>query len=317
MDDKMTFWEVYILNGFREWLSDNLRYILLGLFIILALTAALLGMRFISTKLSSNDTKEAVKQEIPQDADSEDTEEEITKSAAVTPTEAPDENLLEKNAYPEVNAVIQKYYTALGSKDIEGMKAVVDELDAAEEAKITRDQYLDGYSNIEVYTKKGLAEGSYVVFACYDYKFKDIDTLVPGLSQLYVSTKEDASLYISMQGQNTDVQQYIADIMQDADVMSLIQNVQSKYDEAYESDEKLKEFIDALGVPTSSAAEAAVGDTLTVKNGCNVRAEANSDSEIIGELGTGEQVVKKGADGDWIQIDFEGQTGYVRNDMFQ
>lgn len=305
------------MNDFREWLSDNLRYILLGLFIILALIAILLGVRFLSTKLGSNDTKDAVKQEIPQDADSKDTEQDTTPSATVTPTEAPDENLLEKNAYPEVNAIIQKYYTALGSKDIDGLKAVVDELDAAQEAKVTRAQYLDGYSNIEVYTKKGLDESSYVVFACYNYKYKDIDTLVPGLSQLYVSAKEDGSLYISTQEQNQEVQQYITQTMQDADVQSLIQEVQNKYDKAQESDEQLKEFIASFGVATSSAAEAVVGDTVTVKSGCNVRAEASSDSEIIGELKTGEQVVKQGADGDWIQIEYQGQTAYVRNDMFQ
>lgn len=305
------------MNDLREWLSDNLRYILLGLFIILALIAILLGVRFLSTKLGSSDTKEAVNQEIPQDADSKDTEEDTTPSATVTPTEAPDENLLEKNAYPEVNAIIQKYYTALGSKDIDGMKAVVDELDAAEEAKVTRDQYLDGYSNIVVYTKKGLDEGGYVVFACYNYKFKDIDTLIPGLSQLYVSAKEDGSLYISTQEQNQEVQQYITQTMQDSDVQSLIQEVQNEYDEAQESDEKLKEFIASFGVATSSAAEAAVGDTVTVKSGCNVRAEASSDSETIGELKTGEQVIKQGADGDWIQIEYQGQTAYVRNDMFQ
>lgn len=305
------------MNDFREWLSDNLRYILLGLFIILALIAILLGVRFLSAKLGSSDTKEAVNQEKQQDADSKDTEEDTTPSATVTPTEAPDENLLEKNAYPEVNAIIQKYYTALGSKDIDGIKALVDELSVTDELKVTRDQYLDGYSNVEVYTKKGMDEGSYVVFACYSYKYKGIDTLVSGLSQLYVSAKEDGSLYISTQEQNQEVQQYITQTMQDADVQSLIHEVQNKYDEAQESDEKLKEFIASLGVATSSAAEAAVGDTLTVKNGCNVRAEASSDSEIIGELKTGEQVLKQGADGDWIQIEYQGKTAYVRNDMFQ
>ena len=28
-------------------------------------------------------------------------------------------------------------------------------------------------------------------------------------------------------------------------------------------------------------------------------------------------MTKTGEDGDWIKIEFEGQTGYVRGDMFQ
>ncbi|MFR8248487.1 MAG: SH3 domain-containing protein [Lachnospiraceae bacterium] len=31
----------------------------------------------------------------------------------------------------------------------------------------------------------------------------------------------------------------------------------------------------------------------------------------------GQTVTKTGEDGDWIKIEFEGQTGYVRGDMFQ
>ena len=41
------------------------------------------------------------------------------------------------------------------------------------------------------------------------------------------------------------------------------------------------------------------------------------DAESIGKLVGGQTVTKTGEDGDWIKIEFEGQTGYVRGDMFQ
>ena len=63
--------------------------------------------------------------------------------------------------------------------------------------------------------------------------------------------------------------------------------------------------------------DAEVGSVVTVKSNCNVRAEASVDSEKLGELTAGQQVTKTGSEGDWIQIDFEGQTGYVRGDLFQ
>ena len=56
---------------------------------------------------------------------------------------------------------------------------------------------------------------------------------------------------------------------------------------------------------------------MTVTEGCNVRAEANSDSEIIGGLDEGDQVQKMGQEGDWIQIEYDGQTGYVYSGLLQ
>ena len=49
----------------------------------------------------------------------------------------------------------------------------------------------------------------------------------------------------------------------------------------------------------------------------NVRAEASSDSDIIGGLDAGDQVVKVAQEGDWIQIDYDGETGYVYSGLLQ
>ena len=56
---------------------------------------------------------------------------------------------------------------------------------------------------------------------------------------------------------------------------------------------------------------------ISVTEGCNVRAEASDESEIIGGLDEGTQVEKTGQEGDWIQIDYEGQTGYVFSSLLE
>ncbi|MFR2189930.1 MAG: hypothetical protein ACLS5R_11655 [Blautia sp.] len=51
------------MDDFREWLSDNLRYILLGLAIIIVLVIAFFAVRFVSDRLgdsSDNGQTEAV-----------------------------------------------------------------------------------------------------------------------------------------------------------------------------------------------------------------------------------------------------------------
>ena len=80
---------------------------------------------------------------------------------------------LEKNAYPEVNSLINSFYEAWGRKDIEQMKQLTDNLDAADEAKVTNSTYIESYNDITVYTKPGLTDDSYVVYASYKLKFTD------------------------------------------------------------------------------------------------------------------------------------------------
>ena len=305
------------MNNFKEWLSDNLRYFMLGFFVILILVLAFFGIRFVSAKIADKPQEVPVTQGTSEVTEEPKQEDESEGVATPTPAEELDsDNQLEKNAHPQVNAIIQSYYRALGEKDINGIKDVVDELDPAEEAKITKDQNMDGYSNVVVYTKDGLSEGEYVVFASYNYKFKGVEALVPGLSQLYVRTREDGTLYISMQEDDEKTQQHVTKTMQDADVEALIQEVKEEYAKAQE-DEELRNFIANLGIASSAAASAEEGSTVTIKGNCNVRATASADGEVIEQLQTGTKVTKTGTEGEWIQISYEGKTGYVRSDLFE
>lgn len=308
------------MDNFREWLSDNLRYILLGLFIILALAVIFLGIRFLSSRVGSDDETAQVQQEASDDEIKEDASADAAANeptAAPEGTVAPEKVPLEKEAYPEVTTVIQTYYTALGNKDTAGIKSVVDSLDATEEAKITKDPYIEDYGDVETYTVEGPSEGTYVVFARYTYKFKDIDTAVPGLSQLYVCTDEDGKLYIATREQDQQTQEYIENTLDLQEVQELREEVEADYETALESDENLRDFIENIGVGTSKAASAAEGDQLTVKSDCNVRSEPSEEGEILGKLGEGQRVTKMGSEGDWIEITYEEQTGYVRSDLFE
>ena len=308
------------MDNFREWLSDNLRYILLGLFIILALAVIFLGIRFLSSRVGSDDETAQVQQEASDDEIKEDASADAAANeptAAPEGTVAPEKVPLEKEAYPEVTTVIQTYYTALGNKDTAGIKSVVDSLDATEEAKITKDPYIEDYGDVETYTVEGPSEGTYVVFARYTYKFKDIDTAVQGMSQLYVCTDEDGKLYIATREQDQQTQEYIENTLDLQEVQELREEVEADYETALESDENLRDFIENIGVGTSKAASAAEGDQLTVKSDCNVRSEPSEEGEILGKLGEGQQVTKMGSEGDWIEITYEEQTGYVRSDLFE
>ena len=117
--------------------------------------------------------------------------------------------------------------------------------------------------------------------------------------------------------QDQQTQEYIENTLDLQEVQELREEVEADYETALESDENLRDFIENIGVGTSKAASAAEGDQLTVKSDCNVRSEPSEEGEILGKLGEGQQVTKMGSEGDWIEITYEEQTGYVRSDLFE
>lgn len=210
------------MDDFREWLSDNLRYFMLGFGILAVVLILFFGVRFISSKFGNQKTTEP-KQETQQETETPTPTQEAEETPATTaePETTPAAGELELNAYPQVNALIEKYYAALTGKDVQSLKELVDELDPSDESAITNSQYIEGYSNVQVYTKKGMTDTSYVVFAAYDHKYVGYDTLLPGISYLYVDTKEDGSLYI-VADPNEEQLAYISEQLEDAKVQELL-----------------------------------------------------------------------------------------------
>ena len=281
------------MDDFREWLSDNLRYFMLGFGILAVVLILFFGVRFISSKFGNQKTTEP-KQETQQETETPTQEAEETPATTAEPETTPAAGELELNAYPQVNALIEKYYAALTGKDVQSLKELVDELDPSDESAITNSQYIEGYSNVQVYTKKGMTDTSYVVFAAYDHKYVGYDTLLPGISYLYVDTKEDGSLYI-VADPNEEQLAYISEQLEDAKVQELLNSTQASYDEKLASDEALSKYLSELGVEGSVAMEAAEGAQITVKSNCNIRKEPSQDAESIGKLVGGQTVTKTGA----------------------
>lgn len=310
------------MDNFREWLSDNLRYIMLIGGILILLLLIFFGIRAVSGVIHNSDDAKEEQMEAG------------AESGTPTPTETP-EDPLEKNAYPEVNALIRAYYDALGKKDVTTLQTLVDDLDPSEESKIENSQYIDGYSNVEVYTKKGMADDTYVVFAKYNYICTGVDTPVPALSQLYVVKDGDDYKISQTAEEDAGIQAYVSDVLQDADVQKLISETEDAYQQAQKSDPNLKEFLENLGkevdetetdfnsdsTDESAQADAAVatGETsnmvmVTANDYANIRSTPGGDSEIIGVLDEGDSLEKIGEDGLWIIVNYNGETGYIYNE---
>ena len=224
-----------------------------------------------------------------------------------------------ETADADITALIKSYYQALGEKDIATLKTLEDDFTPSDESKVTNlKDYIEGYEVGDVYTKKGMTDDSYVVYACFSYICQGIDTKAPALTQFYVYKNSEGTWLIDNGAlQDSEISAYMEKQLSDSDVAALVTKVQKELDQAQQSDPSLADFLNGLGDEASVSTEAENGTILTATEECNVRAEASTDAEILGVISGGDQVEKTGTEGEWVQIDYDGETGYIRGDLLE
>lgn len=301
------------MDDFREWLSDNLRYFMLGGAILIIVVVLFCGIRACSgsNKGNSGDEQKTTSEDqgnVPSSPISEGESDEKKEDA--NPMETAD---------ADVTALITSYYQALGEKDIATLKTLEDDFTPSDESKVTNlKDYIEGYEVGDVYTKKGMTDDSYVVYACFSYICQGVETKAPALTQFYVYKNSEGNWVINNGAlQDSEISAYMEKQLSDSDVSALIKKVQNELDQAQQSDPSLEEFLNGLGEETGVSTEAEDGTMLTATEECNVRAEASTDADILGVISAGDQVQKTGTDGEWVQIDYDGQTGYIRGDLLE
>lgn len=301
------------MDDFREWLSDNLRYFMLGGAILIIVAVLFFGIRACSgsNKGNSGDGHKTTSEDqgnVPSSPTSEGESDEKKEDA--NPMETAD---------ADITALIKSYYQALGEKDIATLKTLEDDFTPSDESKVTNlKDYIEGYEVGDVYTKKGMTDDSYVVYACFSYICQGIDTKAPALTQFYVYKNSEGTWLIDNGAlQDSEISAYMEKQLSDSDVAALVTKVQKELDQAQQSDPSLADFLNGLGDEASVSTEAENGTILTATEECNVRAEASTDAEILGVISGGDQVEKTGTEGEWVQIDYDGETGYIRGDLLE
>ena len=325
-----------MLDDFREWLSDNLRYILLGLAILLVLIIAFCIVRLVGGKKSdTQDNGPDTVQTQTEKVEVEQTTEAPTVASQVEDTgDADAEDLVKDDT--AVLTLTKDYYTAVAAKDTATLARIVDPWDTAVESATFSNDQIESYNNIMTYSKKGLEDGSFMVYAYYEAKIVDVDTLAPTLAALYMRTNEDGALtvYPFVVHEDNAISDYINQRLTDDDVQALVKDVQTKYQAAVSSDEKLAEYINAANgnsdeqeteaADDTQESSTAAGTQMKAAYGLNVRSEANTNATIVAALAVGQVVTVIGETSDgantWYQVSVDlgnGMTaeGYVRSDL--
>lgn len=189
---------------------------------------------------------------------------------------------LEKNAYEKVNEVIHKYYDSYAAGDIDTIASISEGMSETTKTRLKEvSKYIDPFPKVEVYTKPGPVDGSYIAYVDEEYKFKEYETPVPGMETYYICTRKDGSCYINLAENDEATAEYIKKISLEDDVIDLNNKITAEYNEMVDKDKNLKIFLSKFYDNINKAAAAALAE-----NGGSSGTAASSASTQSADAGS-------------------------------
>ncbi len=269
---------------------------------------------------------------------------------AAASLEIPDGSMQE-NAYPEVNALIEEYYTASANGDADTIASIYKGLEETELLKaVAAADYIDEYQNITVYTKTGPVAGSFAAYVYNEVKLYDYEKAIPGLDSFYICTDDAGKLYINGDIAESSEIEYLKQINLQADVIDLNNKVATIYNDMVNSDETLAELLttmrselqvsvgealatseanalasedseeekDDAAIEASSATNTVTTHTIRATDVVNIRKSDSETADIISKTSRGDEFkqLEALANG-WSKIEYKGSVAYVKTEFFE
>lgn len=264
---------------------------------------------------------------------------------------------LQPNEDGEMYTLVATYYNATALGDIETLRGLYDELPENNALKIEETaQYLDHYTTLEIYTKKGLEEDSFIVCVFYRLLFMNHEEEFPGYETLYVCRNEQGELYIKNEGNFTEEEKtYIQAVAMQDDVIEFNNRVNTEYNDLLMEHPELFKYLEELNTHINVAvgervaqqeaanipqttenpegqeppatdgggtqeppAEPAGPRYATASTTVNVRSSDSEQADKLGKVTGGEtvQVQEVGVNG-WTKIVYDGKDGYIKSEYLQ
>ena len=265
---------------------------------------------------------------------------------------------LEKDAYEAVNNLMKTYYQAVADGDVDTISTIQSSVEDMERIRIVElGKYIESYPTVEVYTKPGPEENSYIVIAytraIMSYYPEDY---FPGYATFYVCTEEDGTLYINQEDIDEPVADYIRQVMLQDDVVELHNKIEVEYKEIclnkpelfnyiaevekqvkqsvgeILASEALKQDVSGSDVSGGDISGGDAGNTdisqeTTVVTGpvyatatttVNVRSSDSETADKLGKVSNGTKVeVLEQRPNGWTKIVFEGGEGFIKSEFLE
>lgn len=276
----------------------------------------------------------------------------VEASPTPAPQAAPQETTMERNTDGALYTLVATYYNAFATGDVDTIKSISSYVEETEEIRIPEmAKYVESYPLIEIYTKPGPRENSYLAYVYFHMTVTGYEDAVPGMDTFYVCTREDGSLYLNTDDVVPDAElEYIRDMNSQDDVAEMYNQTNVECNKIFLNNADLfyyvEEFVadvkkttgetlaaqnaEGEGAPQDGGEESAQGGdeqqspepvvaqptSGTTTTTVNVRASDSERAEKIGKVsgGTEVQIVEQQING-WTHIIYEGKDGYIKSEF--
>ncbi len=172
----------------------------------------------------------------------------------------------------DITMLVKNYFDAKQKVSMSELAECVSDISHVEEKRlVTEAEYIEAYKNIDcMILNDGLREGTYRVYVYYEAKIYDIETLVPSLTALYVTSDENGKFTIYLSAIDGEDQKAIDALDNTPEVKQKIDSVQRKLQDIVSKNADVRDFYNMLESST------AVDDT---ENNKNIDQEAGSNQK--------------------------------------
>ena len=318
-----------------DWVMDHSKIVLPLILVVCVLITVVLAI--------NANKKEALEKESQQAAMAVASEQALP---SVDELETPQFEL-EENAHPEINNLIRTYYDAQAEGDIETISSLNTYLDEIETIRVQElSKYIDSYPVLNVYTKPGLAENTYVTYVYSEVQFSDVDLPLPGMQTYYIGINDEGDYFINDGTYDDTVWNYIKEITLQDDVVDLNNKVVVEYNELLAEDEELNEFIaylkekinedvgEILAQAESAEEETPAADTAQEEGDTqgafqmirtaratdvvNIRTSDSEEADKIDKAQVGQEFTLLEQKGNgWSRVEYNGKDAFIKSDYLE
>lgn len=258
---------------------------------------------------------------------------------------------LQENTVPEITELINRYYTARANGDTETIREIKNGLDESEAIRIEETgKYTESYPTLNIYTKVGPTENSYLVYVESTLKFKDFEEPVPGMMAYYVRADENGEYHIIENAKLDDYEEdYMRKVNLQDDVVDLNNKVTVEYNDMVAGDVDLAQFLldmnteieknvgaylaqsqepeeseEGTETEQTESAEEQEPETQTVvtkvraTDVVNIRTSDSETADKLGKAAIGDEftLIEKIGNG-WSKIEYEGAEAYIKSEFLE
>lgn len=143
----------------------------------------------------------------------------------------------------EINNLVASYFQAKRDVDMEMMEPLVSSISQINQEKlIAQAEYVEDYLNIVCYSLENEDNGALRLYVRYDMKMKNIDTLAPSLSGLYVTVGSDGNKLIYLSALDVNEEEFILAADKNSHVEEMRKEVVAAFQTAIDSDEAFRQL---------------------------------------------------------------------------